>query len=228
MENLNLAFYTYFIGSDNNPAFKIPVIPSLKYKCYYYTNNKTILEQIKKTQWIPIFIDITTTDDIYESNMIGKHIKAMPHKYKEIKDYDYLCFLDSKLFELNEIFIEKCIYTYFINNNYALLALQHWVINDGVWNEYNLSMQQERYFNQRERYINYINKQLSSGLYANTNYHCATNLLIRNMKHKKINEINETWYSHILECGIQCQISFFFVKQLFPRCIMPFTNRITI
>ena len=35
MENLNLAFYTYFIGSDDNPVFKIPVIPSLKYKCYY-------------------------------------------------------------------------------------------------------------------------------------------------------------------------------------------------
>ena len=36
METLNLVFYTYFIGSDDNPAFKIPVIPSLKYKCYYY------------------------------------------------------------------------------------------------------------------------------------------------------------------------------------------------
>ena len=60
------------------------------------------MNKLKKTQWIPIFIDIITTDDIYESNMIGKHIKAMPHKYKEIKDYDYLCFLDSKLFELNE------------------------------------------------------------------------------------------------------------------------------
>ena len=47
--------------------------------------------------------------------------------------------------------IEKCIYTYFINYNYALLPLQHRIINDGVWNEYNLSMQQERYFN-------YINK----------------------------------------------------------------------
>ena len=88
MENLNLAFYTYFIGSDNNPAFLIPIIPSLKYKCYYYTNNKTIFERLKDTNWIRIFIDIETTDDIYESNMFGKHLKAMPHEYKEIKDYD--------------------------------------------------------------------------------------------------------------------------------------------
>ena len=35
--DLNLAFYTCFYGSINNVAFKIPEIPSLKYKCYYYT-----------------------------------------------------------------------------------------------------------------------------------------------------------------------------------------------
>ena len=83
-------------------------------------------------------------------------------------------------------------------------------------------MIQWRYYIQRERYYNYIMKQLKNGLYVNTLYHCITGLLIRNMKHKKIIELNQTWYNHILECGIQCQISFFFVKQLFPDCIMGF------
>jgi hypothetical protein len=225
METLNLAFYTYFIGSDDNPAFKIPVIPSLKYKCYYYTNNKTILEQIKKTDWIPVFIDIITTDDIYESNMIGKHIKSMPHLYKEIKDYDYLCFLDSKVVELSETFIENYIQKYFINDNYALLIRQHPEIGESAWNEYNFSMIQWRYANQRERYRKYIKNQLSKGFYDKTKYHCITSFLLRNMKHKKLIELNETWYNHILECGIQCQISFFFVKQLFPDCILPFKEK---
>jgi hypothetical protein len=222
MENLNLAFYTYFIGSNNNPAFKIPIIPSMKYKCYYYTNNKTILEQIKETDWIPIFIDIITTDDIYESNMFGKHIKTMPHLYDELKDYDYLCYLDSKLPKLSESFVENYIQKYFIDNNYALLLRQHPEIGDCVWNEYNFSMIQWRYVNQRERYRKYIKKQLSNGFYDKTKYHCTCSILLRNMKHKKIIELNETWYNHILECGIQDQISFFFIKQLFSDCILPF------
>ena len=50
MENLNLAFYTYFYGSNKNVAFRIPPIPSTHYNCYYYTNNKTLLEQIKNTK----------------------------------------------------------------------------------------------------------------------------------------------------------------------------------
>jgi hypothetical protein len=219
---LNLAFYTYFIGSDDNPAFIIPFIPSLKYKCYYYTNNKTIFERLKTTDWISIFIDIITTDDMYESNMIGKHIKTMPQEYEELKTYDYLCYLDSKLPALNEKFIENYIHKYFIDDNYALLLRQHSEIGESVWNEYNFSMIQWRYYIQRERYYNYIMKQLKNGLYVNTLYHCITGLLIRNMKHKKIIELNQTWYNHILECGIQCQISFFFVKQLFPDCIMGF------
>ena len=32
MSNLNLAFYTYFFGSNNNPAFAIPIIDNLKYR----------------------------------------------------------------------------------------------------------------------------------------------------------------------------------------------------
>jgi hypothetical protein len=225
MENLNLAFYTYFIGSDNNPAFKIPIIPSLKYKCYYYTNNKTIFEKLKETNWIGVFINIETTDDMYESNMLGKHLKTMPHEYKEIKDYDYLCYLDSKLVELSETFIENYIQKYFINDKYALLLRQHPEIGDSVWNEYNFSMIQLRYIYQRERYRKYIKNQLSKGLHEKTKYHCTCSFLLRNMKHKKIIELNSTWYNHIQECGIQDQISFFFVKQLFADCILPFAEK---
>ena len=43
---MNLAFYAYFYGSEENIAFKIPELPSLKYKCYYYTNNKTMIENL--------------------------------------------------------------------------------------------------------------------------------------------------------------------------------------
>jgi len=47
--SLHLAFYTYFYGSDKNDAFKIPTIPSLDYKCFYYTNNKKLLDLLPYT-----------------------------------------------------------------------------------------------------------------------------------------------------------------------------------
>lgn len=224
MTDFNLAFYTYFYGTNNNPAFKIPQIPSLKYKCYYYTNNKTIIELLKDTNWIAIYDDKPTNDDLIQSCMIGKHIKTMPHKYIELKDYDYLCFLDSKLEKVCETFVENFITKYFIEKNYALLLREHWFIHNNVWNEYNESMKQEKYRIESYKYKTYIENQIKNGLSEITKHHCACGFLIRNMKHEKINEINNTWYKHIQDCGIQDQISFFFVKQLFNDFIMSFTE----
>jgi glycosyltransferase involved in cell wall biosynthesis len=223
---LNLAFYTCFYGSDNNLAFKIPNIPSLKYNCYYYTNNKTIFEKLKETNWIGIYDNKPTKDDLIESCMVGKHVKTMPHLYNEIKNYDYLCFLDSKLDKINEIFIENFIIKYFIEDNYALLLRKHWYINNKVWDEYDESINQERYRLESNKYKNYINNQIKNGLSEVTEHHCACGILIRNMKHEKTNKINETWYEHIQECGIQDQISFFFVKQLFEGHTHSFNENI--
>ena len=222
MSNLNLGFYTYFFGTNDNPAFAIPNVPSLKYKCYYYTNNKTIFEKLKETEWNGIFIDIEFKDDVFEPNMYGKHLKSMPQEYQELKDYDYLCFFDSKLNNLNVNFIEDNINRCFINDNKALiLRLHDYITTNNVWSEFGLSMYQPRYYNDRYRYLNYINNQLNNGFKATDDYHCNAGLLIRNMKHTKIIELNSTWYNHIKECGIQDQISFFFAKQLFKDYIVP-------
>ena len=159
-----------------------------------------------------------------ESCMVGKHIKTMPHEYAELKEYDYLCFLDSKLGKVSETFVENYIHTYFIEKNYALLLRQHWHIRDNVWNEFNESMYQERYRIESDNYRKYISNQVAKGLTETTDRHCATGFLIRNMKHEKMIELNTTWYQHIQECGIQCQISFHFINQLFREHIHPFTE----
>jgi hypothetical protein len=91
--------------------------------------------------------------------------------------------------------------------------------------EFGLSMYQPRYYNERVRYYNYIQKQIMLGFRYKDDYHCTTGYLLRNMKHKKIIELNSTWYNHIQECGIQCQIAFFFVKQLFKNYIVPIKER---
>jgi hypothetical protein len=233
---MNLAFYTYFYGSNENNAFKIPPLPSLKYKCYYFTNNKSILEQLTKTKWIAIYDDKPTRDDLIESCMAGKHIKTSPHDYPDLNNYDYLCFLDSKLSHVNEKFVEQYIIDYFVNQDYALLIREHWsvvcnnwnghnkITHNNIWREYNGSMNQLRYQLESEKYKKYINNQLNSGLKEVTNNFCACGFLIRNMKHAKMKEINNTWYQHIKECGIQDQISFFFINQLYKDYIYPFTE----
>jgi hypothetical protein len=221
---MNLAFYTYFYGSDVNGACVIPEIPSLKYNCYYYTNNKNMLEKIQNTKWIGIYDDKPTNDDTIESNMVGKRIKAMPHEYTELKDYDYLCFLDSKLQRVNELFVEDFIRRFFIEQNYAFLLRKHWFVH-GLQHEFNESMLHHRYTLEKDKYIKYIQNQLSNGFKENTEQsHCACGFSIRNMKHPRMIELNTTWYNHIQECGIQDQISFFFVKQLFEECIYSFSD----
>lgn len=215
MSNYNMAFYTYFIGSNNNSAYKIPPLPSEIYKCYYYTNNKSLYDKIINTGWIPVYIDIETTDDIYESNMLGKIYKTKPHELKELSNYDYTCFIDSKLGKINIEVIENLIKNNFIDKDYCLILRKHWFVGNSVYDELNECMNQNRYILEKEKYIRYINKQVENGLLERTIDHCACGFLIRNMKHRKIIEFNETWYNHIKECGIQDQISFFFVKQLF-------------
>ena len=229
--SLNLAFYTYFYGSDKNDAFKIPTIPSLTYKCFYYTNNVKLLFLLQKTKWIPVYDNKPTNDDLIEGNMIGKYIKTCPHMFPHLKDYDYLCYLDSKLEHVSEHFVEQYIHKYFVgdndnnndnNKNYALILRNHTFLPPDIWKEYEVSMEQKRYRLQSEQYKKYINTQVKSGLQSVTPYHCQCGFIIRNMKHPEINNIGETWVKHIQNCGIQDQISFFFVKQLFSDYILPF------
>jgi hypothetical protein len=173
-----------------------------------------MFEELKKTQWIPIFDDKKSEDDLIENNMIGKYIKACPHLHEILKQYDYLCFFDSKL-NVSDTFVQELINKFFIQQNYAMAIHEHWFIHNNVWNEFDASMYQERYKLQEDKYKTYIQKQVQNGLSEITEHHAAIGFIVKNMKHPKINQLNETWYQHILECGIQCQIAFFFVKQLF-------------
>jgi hypothetical protein len=154
--------------------------------------------------------------------MRGKHVKVLPHLYKELNNYDYSCFIDSKLAKVSETFVEDFIRRFFIEGDYALLLRHHWFLGNNVWEEYHESMLQERYRNKSDEYMKYIETQLANGFSETTPYHCACGFLIRNMRHPVMNDLNETWYKHIEECGIQDQISFFFVKQLFDCYVHAF------
>lgn len=215
-----LAFYTVFVGSDNNQAFRIPDIPSEKYDCYYFTNNKSILKKLEDTKWIPVYLEIEETDDEIYSCMKAKDVKILPHKFQHLSDYQYTCFLDSKLSKVSETTVQKLIYKFFILEDSAMALRRSYIVLEGdVYKELDESMKQSRYVQQSERYKKYIEEQKEKGFSTVTEDHLACGFIIRNMRHPRVKEINETWFEHLEECGIQDQISFFFAKQNFKELI---------
>jgi hypothetical protein len=65
--------------------------------------------------------------------------------------------------------------------------------------------------------IDYITEQLESGLKVVAKNRYWTSAILRDMTHPDTPKINEMWLEHIQKCGIQCQVSFFFVAQHFPN-----------
>jgi hypothetical protein len=186
-----------------------------------------MLETLKSSKWLPVWIDIPPKSSLIENTMDVKHIKSCPHEYKELRQHDYVIHMDNKLGKINDEYVETLVQQYFIQNNYALLIKEHPFGYKGVWDEFRESMLQWRYVMESDRYCRYIRNQLQHHhLKDKTTHHCWAGLLIRNMKHPRIESLNNTWYSHIQECGIQDQISFYFVKQLFEDDIYIFEDHI--
>ena len=221
-----IIFYTYFIGSIGNDSIRwhIKDLPSKKYQGFYYTNNPRIYAALASSDWTAVWVDKPFTEDPIDNCMYGKQYKLFPDKLPELAGYSYVCFVDSKVPKISESWLEGMIQYFMVEQNYALLLRQHPFIPPSVCEEYNESMKQPRYQIERENYLTYIQHQLDKGLRSETEYHCACGLLIRNMAHEKTSRINKLWDKHIQECGIQDQISFFFVKQYFEAVIFAFAD----
>lgn len=106
---LKLAFYTCFYGGSENPAYRVPVAPSERYPCFYITNNSDMVQKLAGTRWVPVFDDTPTADNVIESNMVAKRVKTTPHTFPVLRDFDYLCFLDSKLEHVFRDDVEKIV-----------------------------------------------------------------------------------------------------------------------
>jgi hypothetical protein len=211
-----ICYYTVFIGSNNNVAFKIPKLPSQYYDCYYYTNNKKLYDLLQNTKWKSKLLEIPVSDDEIKSAMDAKHLKARPDLYDDLNKYNYTVYFDSKLNLNCDSDIENIIDTKM--KQYPMILRRHNNLKN-VWEEFDESMTQERYKKEKYKYITYINKNLEKGLSATAKNHYVTNFIIRDNKNPIVKEINKTWYEHILECGIECQISFSFIQQIYSDYI---------
>lgn len=221
-----LAFYTVFMGSNYNWANIVPNRPPPEFDSYFYTNNMDTFHRASNQGWTCIFINKEIQNGNLESAMDAKIYKACPHLLDELKKYEFTCYLDTKIVITDYTKITEVIDQ--IENNadnqisYALP--KHTCDYHNVWDEFNLAMIYDKYRLQKEKNETYIQKQLQNGFNEYIPHHFTTQFIIR--KNSELtSQINETWYNHILECGIECQISFSFVQQLYLNHILPLDNR---
>ena len=104
------------------------------------------------------------------------------------------------------------------NPNIAMALHRHPFLNN-ISEEFKESMLQERYILDKERYHNYIDSNVSKGLSSEHYNHFQCGYLLYNMNHPDTTRIQKTWHEHINKCGINDQISFNFIAQIFKRVI---------
>jgi len=215
-----LAFYTCFIGNHNNTAFIIPPLPSSStlYDCYYLTNNQYMNQSLQNTGWKVIMVDIPLTNNETIDCMNCKIIRTCPHKYDELKSYEYLCWFDTKL-KVNVDKIEKLIDEMDVSRKSIVLSKHPYQFED-VWGEYNEAIKYPRYSIQQDQYKTYIESKIAERGSDKLNVHYCGGFSIRKLSDEKVIKFNEEWFENILKCGIEDQISLQFVHQNYTDIIL--------
>lgn len=209
-----LAYYTCFFGDINNMSFLIPKLPSTEHDCYYFTNNHTMYGLLMNTDFIPVLVDYAINCDSNELDIMkSKHVKCNLFDLNLLNSYEYICWFDNKL----EVFHENIEATVneLQNSEQSIVLVKHPFCEkyNNIWDEYNLSISSEKYKREAEKYVNYINAMINNGYkQENKGYYPYSGLFIR-----KNNQISKSfsldWFNNIGQCGIQCEISLFFVLQ---------------
>jgi len=247
-DSLNACFYTIFIGSSKNIANVIRKIPSHVFPCYFYSNDKETLAKAKKMNWIPVeinedtiisrqhylddfeFVFDDTIDSYIKSTRLSKYFKCQTHLLTHISRHDYSVYLDSKLILENHDLVVKNIRN-MKKKGLSYILKNHPYIKDTVWNEYNEAMLFDRYKREKDKMQKYIHHQTEVGLSTDIlSDFFQTGFIIRDNTNPKTSEINDKWYTDVIKCGCECQISFFFVQQKYSKYIssIPFQPELSL
>jgi hypothetical protein len=214
------AVYSVYFGETATKTIRNNKI-NTKYKHYFISNNRDILNTAQSNGWQPIFVNLPISKNRLVSAQQAKVVKAMPHLLPILNRFEFLFYIDDKVdFNVEKIFAFVSSLT--VNNN-SLIIRNHPSKANNILNEFAEAMIQPRYQAQRDQTISYITNKLKSGYSLRAENLYWTSAILRNMSHPDTRRINEDWYSNILECGIECQISFDFIAQDYKTIgIMPF------
>jgi hypothetical protein len=216
----DLAFYTVFCGLANDAADTVLRPPSARHPCFYYSNCASTLARAASRGWIAIDVssECPPWDDEVMSASQAKPFKAAPHRRAELRRYAFTVYIDSKrTVSVSGVgtAIDKL-----VKNKHALLVKQHPSADVAVHQEFAHAMTLPRYASQRHKIVAYVGAMFELPGMSNALVNVWTTLVVRDMRHPRCEEIGETWMRHIERCGIECQISFFFVRQLFADSVV--------
>jgi len=204
------AVYSTYFGTSKTKTFNNAKIDS-NFDHFFISNNEKILKMAESKGWHPIFLGLPISTNLVLSSHQSKVPKALPHFFPALKNYGSLLYVDDKLdFSANEIYkLSKGL----IQNNFALMVRAHPSLTKNILNELSVAMIQPRYQAQRDQVVSYIDQQIKNGRALTVENLFLTGAILRNMLHAETEAIGEDWYQGILQCGIECQISFDFVAQ---------------
>ncbi len=217
---VKLAFYTGFFGGDSNWAAIIPPIPFSDYDCYYYTNNNSVFNRLNSTAWKRVWVDTPIYNDNVRDAMSSKELRCCPERFPELTEYEYVCWMDSKMKFTNDENFKKMLEA-LLSSDAIVAATHHPLPYKTVWDEYETAIQYEKYAREKDAYKAYIERQLQAGAdpMKPQRICCGFRLMKMNERRK---ELGETWLSHIRQCGIEDQISWQFIHQLFETEVVVF------
>ena len=155
--------------------------------------------------------------------METKELRCCPERFPELQSYDYLCWIDSKMvFTSWDMFEEmwKALQT----SDRVVAATAHPTPYTDVWGEYHAAIRHAKYAREKESYHRYIEDQLAQGRDLHTPQRICCGFRLMKMTERR-KELGETWLRHIRQCGIEDQISWQFVHQLYEDAIQIFPYR---
>lgn len=222
---MRIAVYTTYCGTADRATAQNRIV-SAKYPHYFISNNEYNMNVFcAHTGWKPILLSgegFEVTENYAVSSMQAKYAKALPHRFSELSQYDYLLYVDDKI-TFNVEKIESWI-NILNENNSPIAARKHWFLPSNpsnILHEFGESMFQQRYVYYSRYCAEYIARQIKEGYNLIGEYSYMTNILLRNMKHPDIIKLNEMWYEHIQQSTICCQIPFHFIAQRFNFALLP-------
>jgi hypothetical protein len=208
--------YTCYIGPDDNWSNLVYPAPTKDYPCFYFTNNRGTLERAEANGWTPVWVDVPIEVEHVRNCWNTKLLRCCPHLYEPLSTFDYLCYLDSKLWITD--FSKVLELRHSLTETMPMVLSRHPLPYSSVWGEFDEAMQQTRYNAERDRYSKYIESQLLAGFQDVPLRHCCGFSIRKQCG--MMRQIGECWYSHIGRCGIEDQISWQFVVQQFPGAIL--------
>jgi len=229
-----IAFVSGYTGSIDPHSVSliskvnIPQAP-LPGHSYFITNINELKHRVHKAGWRPLHISVDgfNMSDSVDIALAGKRMKVFPQKCLPTNNgtaYNIIVWFDNK-FDINEPAVSDVIQR--LDSRIGVYMHKHPFLCCGADVEYKESMHQKRYFWGKAMVLRYMEEEVSLGFKLHGERHFQTGVIIYNLRNPDTLKIQNLWMEHIMRCGIQCQISFYFIAQRFPKSIDEFTANIS-